>query len=77
MNKTIVFKVWMDFICQKCDAQMAHLIPKLDAHFLCHSGCHRHGSHSARLRTTNLFTIPRVALIKQVQQQMSIYAANI
>lgn len=78
VNKTIVYQVWMAIICQRCAAQMAHLIPKLDAHFLCHSGCHGHGSHSARLRTTNLFSFPRVALMqKQVKQQVSIYAANI
>lgn len=45
----------------------AHLIPKLDAHFLSHSGCHRHGSHSARLRTSDLHASFSVALRDEQQ----------
>lgn len=77
VNKAIVFTFWMALICQTCADQMAHLIPKLDAHFLCHSGCHGHGSHPARLCATYLFAFSRVALMqKQVQRQISIYSAN-
>lgn len=77
VNKTIVYTFGMALICQNCTDQMAHLIPKLDAHFLRHPGCHGHGSHPARLCAADLFTLSRVALMqKQVQRQMSIYSAN-
>lgn len=44
-----------------------HLITKLYAHFLCHSSCHRHGCHSARLCTSDLHATFSVALRKKQQ----------
>ncbi len=51
----------------------AHLIPKFDAHFLCHSGCHWHSCHSAGLSASDLHASFSVALWEEQQVEIFIH----